>query len=240
LGAVAELERSLIAERVRAGLRNARAKGKRVGRSRVAVDAAQIARQRAQGLSWPEIARELGCPSEQSIRPPSRAFHCAKIQRVDPRVSLKLQPQLVPKPLWRRSAASLLERTDWQRIRRDAIDTADGRCEICGSGGRLLCHEVWRYDDEQAAATLVGLEMHCVRCDLVTHMGRARAHGYSDAALDQLCRVNGILRADAEEVFAREMALWKKRNTVAWRILVDKTLLAKYPQLAILETVKGS
>ncbi len=32
LGAVAELERSLIAERVKAGMRNARAKGKRVGR----------------------------------------------------------------------------------------------------------------------------------------------------------------------------------------------------------------
>jgi len=34
LGAVAELERSLIAERVKAGLRNARAKGKRLGRPR--------------------------------------------------------------------------------------------------------------------------------------------------------------------------------------------------------------
>jgi DNA invertase Pin-like site-specific DNA recombinase len=32
LGAVAELERSLIIERVRAGMRNARAKGKRIGR----------------------------------------------------------------------------------------------------------------------------------------------------------------------------------------------------------------
>src|SRR6201998_1435791 len=35
LGAVAELERALIAERVRAGLRNARAKGRRLGRPRV-------------------------------------------------------------------------------------------------------------------------------------------------------------------------------------------------------------
>jgi DNA invertase Pin-like site-specific DNA recombinase len=60
LGAVAELERSLIAERVRAGLRNARAKGKRLGRPRVAVDAAQIARLRESGLSWPAIAREMG------------------------------------------------------------------------------------------------------------------------------------------------------------------------------------
>jgi DNA invertase Pin-like site-specific DNA recombinase len=60
LGAVAELERSLIVERVRAGLRNARAKGKRLGRPRVAVDAAKIARLHAQGRSIREIADELG------------------------------------------------------------------------------------------------------------------------------------------------------------------------------------
>jgi DNA invertase Pin-like site-specific DNA recombinase len=60
LGAVAELERSLIIERVRAGLRNARAKGKRLGRPRVAVDAVRIGRLRAQGLSWTNIAAELG------------------------------------------------------------------------------------------------------------------------------------------------------------------------------------
>jgi len=60
LGAVAELERSLIAERVRAGLRNARAKGKRLGRPPVSVDTARIASLRASGQSWPQIARELG------------------------------------------------------------------------------------------------------------------------------------------------------------------------------------
>jgi DNA invertase Pin-like site-specific DNA recombinase len=38
LGAVAELERSLIVERVKAGLRNARAKGKKLGRPRVYPD----------------------------------------------------------------------------------------------------------------------------------------------------------------------------------------------------------
>lgn len=60
LGAVAELERSLIAERVRAGLRNARAKGKRLGRPRVVVDVARIRSLRGQGLSWAKIADELG------------------------------------------------------------------------------------------------------------------------------------------------------------------------------------
>jgi DNA invertase Pin-like site-specific DNA recombinase len=60
LGAVAELERSLIVERVRAGLRNARAKGKILGRPRVAVDAARISRLHSEGRSIREIADELG------------------------------------------------------------------------------------------------------------------------------------------------------------------------------------
>jgi len=60
LGAVAELERSLIVERVKAGLRNAKAKGKRLGRPSIAVDAARIAKLRASGASWPTIAREMG------------------------------------------------------------------------------------------------------------------------------------------------------------------------------------
>lgn len=60
LGAVAELERSLIAERVRAGLRNARAKGKTLGRPRKTVDASRIASLRDSGASWPTIAAKLG------------------------------------------------------------------------------------------------------------------------------------------------------------------------------------
>ena len=60
LGAVAELERSLICERVRAGLRNARAKGKRLGRPRAFVDVARVAELRRKGRSWRKIARALG------------------------------------------------------------------------------------------------------------------------------------------------------------------------------------
>ena len=60
LGAVAELERSLIVERVKAGLRNARAKGKRLGRPRRIVDVSRVATLRSQGIGWREIAGELG------------------------------------------------------------------------------------------------------------------------------------------------------------------------------------
>jgi DNA invertase Pin-like site-specific DNA recombinase len=38
IGAMAAFERSLIQQRVKAGLRNARAKGRKLGRPRIAVD----------------------------------------------------------------------------------------------------------------------------------------------------------------------------------------------------------
>jgi DNA invertase Pin-like site-specific DNA recombinase len=68
LGAVAELERSLICERVRAGLRNARAKGKKLGRPSKALDVPMIARLRKQGRSWRKIARVLGCSTRTARR----------------------------------------------------------------------------------------------------------------------------------------------------------------------------
>jgi|ERR1019366_9522466 DNA invertase Pin-like site-specific DNA recombinase len=55
IGAMAEFERALIQERVRSGLRNARNKGKRLGRPRVLVDATRIASLREQGHSWSQI-----------------------------------------------------------------------------------------------------------------------------------------------------------------------------------------
>jgi hypothetical protein len=51
VAAVATLERDLIRDRVRAGLRNARSKGKGLGRPRVVVNATQIASLRASGVS---------------------------------------------------------------------------------------------------------------------------------------------------------------------------------------------
>jgi DNA invertase Pin-like site-specific DNA recombinase len=59
IGAMAEFERSLIQERVRAGLRNAQARGVRLGRPRTVVDADQIARLRASGASWREVAEQM-------------------------------------------------------------------------------------------------------------------------------------------------------------------------------------
>ncbi len=59
LGAFAEFERAIIRERVKAGLANARSKGKRLGRPNLAIDALQIRSLRRSGHSIRQIAREL-------------------------------------------------------------------------------------------------------------------------------------------------------------------------------------
>ena len=56
IGAMAEFERSLIQERGKAGLRNARAKGKKFGKSRGEMDTDRVAALRREGLSGPRYA----------------------------------------------------------------------------------------------------------------------------------------------------------------------------------------
>jgi DNA invertase Pin-like site-specific DNA recombinase len=57
IGAIAELERSLIVERVRAGMRRARLEGQHIGRQPLVLDSAAIQKDRSQGRSLREIAK---------------------------------------------------------------------------------------------------------------------------------------------------------------------------------------
>ena len=57
VGAVAELERSLIVERVRVGMRRARLEGQRIGRTPLVLDNAAIQQDRQHGQSLRQIAK---------------------------------------------------------------------------------------------------------------------------------------------------------------------------------------
>lgn len=70
VSAIAQLERDIIRERVKSGVRNAKLKGKRLGRPQV-TDAAKVNALRSQGLSFRQIAKELGIS-------PASAFNAMK------------------------------------------------------------------------------------------------------------------------------------------------------------------
>ena len=74
IAAMSQFERSLIQERVRAGIRNARNKGRRLGRPRLDMDHGRIVRLRASGASVRAISEQLGV----SIGSVHRALQCSK------------------------------------------------------------------------------------------------------------------------------------------------------------------
>jgi DNA invertase Pin-like site-specific DNA recombinase len=60
ISAVAQLEKDIIAERVKAGLRKAVENGKKLGRPRTSIDGGKVHRLRSQGLSHRAIDTQLG------------------------------------------------------------------------------------------------------------------------------------------------------------------------------------
>jgi DNA invertase Pin-like site-specific DNA recombinase len=58
VGAIAELERSLIVERVKAGMRRAKLEGRRIGRAPLDIDRAQVVADRRSGMSLTQVAKK--------------------------------------------------------------------------------------------------------------------------------------------------------------------------------------
>ena len=60
VGAIAELERNLIVERVKAGMRRAKLEGRRIGRAPLNVDRVAVLRDRCSGMSLRQVALRHG------------------------------------------------------------------------------------------------------------------------------------------------------------------------------------
>jgi putative DNA-invertase from lambdoid prophage Rac len=65
--AFAEMEREIIRERVRAGVRNAKAKGTRLGRPQRVFRRDEVVRLRTAGMSWRKLAQTLNLPMSTVI-----------------------------------------------------------------------------------------------------------------------------------------------------------------------------
>jgi len=194
-------------------------------------------------MTMPDAAKDGECNFHFTWK---LLFHVAKRSkdRGDSKPSatsktMPLIPELIPAPLWGRSAFRMLgRRVTWEKkIRPDALNQANNSCSLCGSSeGRLICHDKWQYDDKNAIATLVGFEIHCAACDAVTHVGRSMQTGPAKevllAVLNQLCRVNQCVPKVAEGILAAALEQWGKRNKKNWTIRVAAPLINQYPELA--------
>jgi DNA invertase Pin-like site-specific DNA recombinase len=60
IGAISELERSLIVERVKAGMRRAKLEGRRIGRTPLNINREQVVQDRRSGMSLTQVAKSTG------------------------------------------------------------------------------------------------------------------------------------------------------------------------------------
>jgi DNA invertase Pin-like site-specific DNA recombinase len=68
VGAIAELERNLIVERIRAGMRRAKLEGQRLGRVPLDVDHAALVTDRLSGMSLTKCAKKYACSRASVVR----------------------------------------------------------------------------------------------------------------------------------------------------------------------------
>ena len=74
ISAIAELERSLVVERVKSGMRRAKLEGRQIGRARLDVNREQIVQDRRSGMSLTQVAKKHGI---------SRATVCRLMKEVN-------------------------------------------------------------------------------------------------------------------------------------------------------------
>jgi DNA invertase Pin-like site-specific DNA recombinase len=84
IGAIAELERNLIIERVRAGMRRAKLEGRRIGRRPLDIDRASVLRHRDHGQSLSQIAKTFSISRATVSRILKEATECGVSKGVVP------------------------------------------------------------------------------------------------------------------------------------------------------------
>lgn len=136
---------------------------------------------------------------------------------------LRLAIELVPQPLWRQSLATVMPRADWNRLRERVKAESDYRCAICGAGGTLHCHEVWRYDDVRHIQSLAAFKAICAMCHHVKHIGHSgilAAEGKLNLedVIQHFTRVNGCDRDTFERHKAQAFRVWEERSRHTWTI----------------------
>jgi DNA invertase Pin-like site-specific DNA recombinase len=68
IGCIAELERSLIVERIKAGMRRRRLEGLPMGRAPLAIDREALVRDRRSGMSLTQVSKKYGVSRASVVR----------------------------------------------------------------------------------------------------------------------------------------------------------------------------
>jgi len=138
---------------------------------------------------------------------------------------MKLEIELVPKTCWYNNLRKVLPRKEWDKLRKEVYKKAEYRCEICGSTGKLNCHEKYSYDDNKLVQKLEGFVALCDNCHYIKHIGfvnvqiaEGKLPGTIFCELEKhFAKVNECCHEDFKEHIRKAFEIWKRRSRKNWR-----------------------
>lgn len=135
----------------------------------------------------------------------------------------KLNIDLIPDACWCTNLRHIMKPHDWDVIRRDAYERANGKCMICNRPAkRLEAHEVWDFDEKKGIQKLTDIIALCHLCHSVIHMARTSLAGNEDAAIKHFMRVNKCTYTDYIHAWNEANEVHRRRNLVAeWQLDVS-------------------
>jgi hypothetical protein len=138
--------------------------------------------------------------------------------------TIKLIPELIPRTSFFKNLRSMLTSEQWDIIRKATYQKASHRCEICDADGRIECHEIWEYNDNEknSIQKLVGLIALCPKCHEVKHLGFAQLNGRLKEAMRHMSKINGMTNKETERIVIKAFGLWEKRSEKKWELDISE------------------
>jgi len=112
-------------------------------------------------------------------------------------------------------------RSVWDRIRKEQYASQGHQCGVCKTAGRLSCHEIWEFDDDNRIQKLKGFIALCDLCHAVKHLGRtAVLEGIVErkAVEEHFMRVNECDLQTFVKHGEDAMTQWVERSKHEWSI----------------------
>jgi len=148
---------------------------------------------------------------------------------------MKLTIELVPKTCWHSNLRTIIDKKDWDTLRKNTYKLANYQCEICNQkeanrtrARHLDCHEIWEYDDDKKIQSLKGLIALCPSCHEVKHIGYANTQNRGHIAIKHLAQINQWDIEKAHKYVKQCFEIWAWRSKFNWELdlsYLDTTLL---------------
>ena len=140
---------------------------------------------------------------------------------------MKLKIDLVPSTVWYSNLRNKISNEEWDKIRKKSYSDSNHVCAICGSKGKLNCHEIWEYNDQTHVQKLKGFTALCDNCHMIKHIGFAGIQSNKrlldmDNLIDHFMNVNNVNKEIFDKHREESFRIWRERSKHNWKTDLSK------------------